>query len=106
MVISFVNTLRRRVSMFTGEQTDLIAFFNQNKEKLVKEWENAIVINQGDPFKMKIRENGQALLDVILSMHTIAKQELLNIIEKIAIDVSEERVMADVNLGDFVYNVN
>jgi signal transduction histidine kinase len=92
--------------MFTGEQTDLIAFFNQNKEKLVKEWENAIVINQGDPFKMKIRENGQALLDVILSMHTIAKQELLNIIEKIAIDVSEERVMADVNLGDFVYNVN
>ncbi|PFO04258.1 histidine kinase [Bacillus sp. AFS076308] len=92
--------------MFTGEQTDLIAFFAHNKKQLVQEWENAIMICHGDPFKGKIRENGEALLDVILTMHTISKEELLTIIEKIAIAISKERVMADINIGDFVYNVN
>ncbi|MBM7656127.1 histidine kinase N-terminal domain-containing protein [Neobacillus cucumis] len=92
--------------MFTGEETDLIAFYSQNKEQLVQEWENAIMIHHGDPFKGKIRENGEALLNVILTMDRITKEELLEIIEKIAIDISEERVMADINIGDFVYNVN
>ncbi|MFJ7727996.1 histidine kinase N-terminal domain-containing protein [Neobacillus sp. NPDC097160] len=92
--------------MFTGEQTDLIAFFNQNKEKLVQEWEDAIVINHGDPFKLKIRENGVALLNVLLTMHLRSKKELVDMIENIAIEVSEERVLADINIGDFVYNVN
>lgn len=92
--------------MFTGEETDLIAFYSQNKEQLVQEWENAIMIYHGDPFKGKIRENGEALLNVILTMDRITKEELLEIVEKIAIDISEERVMADINIGDFVYNVN
>ncbi|MGG3560226.1 histidine kinase N-terminal domain-containing protein [Neobacillus rhizosphaerae] len=92
--------------MFTGEQTDLVAFFQKNKEKLVQEWEDSIVINHEDPFKMKIRENGEALLKVILSMHKVTNDELLEIIKKIAIEVSEERVLANINIGDFVYNVN
>ncbi|MDQ1147225.1 signal transduction histidine kinase [Bacillus sp. SORGH_AS 510] len=92
--------------MFTGEQTELVAFFQQNKEKLVQEWENSIVINHKDPFKMKIRENGEALLNVILTMHKVSNDELLEIIKKIAIEVSEERVLAHINIGDFVYNVN
>jgi signal transduction histidine kinase len=92
--------------MFTEEQKDLIDFFNQNKQTLIQEWENAIVTSKADPFKVKIHENGKALLEALLSMHKMTKQELLGIIEKLAIEVSEERVLADINLGDFVYNVN
>jgi signal transduction histidine kinase len=92
--------------MFTENQTDLIDFFNQNKQKLIQDWENAIVTTNTDPFKLKIHENGEALLDVLLNMHKMKEKELLDIIEKLAIEVSEERVMADINLGDFVYNVN
>ncbi|MEH7505938.1 histidine kinase N-terminal domain-containing protein [Neobacillus drentensis] len=92
--------------MFTEEQTDLIDFFNQNKQKLIQEWEKVIVTTEADPFKLKIHENGKALLEVLLNMHNMSEQELLDFIEKIAIDVSEERVLADINLGDFVYNVN
>lgn len=92
--------------MFTESQTDLIDYFNQNKHKLIQEWENAIVTTKADPFKLKIHENGAALLDALLNMHKMTKQELLNIIEKLAIEVAEERVLADINLGDFVYNVN
>ena len=92
--------------MFTESQTDLIDFFDQNKQKLIQEWENAIIITKADPFKLKIQENGAALLEVLLHMHKMTKQELLEIIEKLAIEVSQERVLADINLGDFVYNVN
>ncbi|WP_066068245.1 histidine kinase N-terminal domain-containing protein [Neobacillus soli] len=92
--------------MITGEQTELIAFFKKNKEKLVQEWENAIVVNHGDPFLRKIHENGEDLLDVLLNVDKLPKEELLVTIETLAIEVSEERVIANVNLGDFVYNVN
>ncbi|WP_026566016.1 histidine kinase N-terminal domain-containing protein [Bacillus sp. UNC41MFS5] len=92
--------------MFTENQTDLIDFFNQNKQKIIQDWENAIVTTNTDPFKLKIHENGEALLEVLLNMHKMTEKELLDIIEKLAIEVSEERVLADINLGDFVYNVN
>lgn len=92
--------------MFTENQTDLIDFFNRNKQKLIQKWENAIITNKADPFKLKIHENGEALLEVLLNMHRMTEQEILEIIERLAIDVSEERVLADINLGDFVYNVN
>jgi signal transduction histidine kinase len=92
--------------MFTESQTNLIDYFMQNKQKLIQEWENAIVTTKADPFKLKIHENGAALLEVLVNMHKMTKQELVDIIEKLAIEVSQERVLADINLGDFVYNVN
>jgi signal transduction histidine kinase len=92
--------------MFTENQTDLIDFFNQNSQKLIQEWGNAIVTTKADPFKLKILENGKTLLELLLNMDNLTQQELLDLIEKLAIEVSEERVLADINLGDFVYNVN
>jgi hypothetical protein len=92
--------------MLTGANTDLIAFFDQNKESLVREWENSIVISNGDPYKEKIRKNGIALFKVILNMHKTSERELLDTIEKLALEISEERAMANINIGDFVYNVN
>ncbi|MFP5110815.1 histidine kinase N-terminal domain-containing protein [Bacillaceae bacterium C204] len=92
--------------MFTENQIDLIEFFNLNRQKLIQKWENAIVTTKADPFKLKIHDNGEALLEVLLNMHKMKEEEILEIIEKLAIEVSEERVLADINLGDFVYNVN
>ncbi|MBY0144916.1 histidine kinase N-terminal domain-containing protein [Neobacillus niacini] len=92
--------------MLSGTQTKLIVFFDENKESLVREWESSIVISNGDPYKEKIRENGIALFNVILTMHTMSEEELLEIIRKYAIEISEERALANINIGDFVYNVN
>ena len=92
--------------MLSEVQSDLIAFFDKNKEILLREWENSIVISNGDPFKEKIRDNGIALFNVILNMHLMSEQELLDIIQKHALEVSEERALANINIGDFVYNVN
>jgi signal transduction histidine kinase len=92
--------------MFTENQTDLIAFFKKNKESLIVEWEQLIIIANGDPYKDKIRDNGEALFNVLLNMHMTTEQELLDIIQRLAVEISEERVIADINMGDFVYNVN
>lgn len=92
--------------MFTNEQADLIAFFHINKEQLIQDWENSYIISKEDPYKDKISENGRALFNVVLNMHKMTEDELLEVIEKLAIEISEERVIANINIGDFVYNVN
>ncbi|MFF2446300.1 histidine kinase N-terminal domain-containing protein [Neobacillus sp. NPDC058068] len=92
--------------MFTDKQTDLIAFFAKNKEKLLREWDNSSVISKGDPFLGEIRKNAIALLNVVLTMHEMTDEEILVTLESLAKKISQERVMANINIGDFVYNVN
>ncbi len=92
--------------MSTVEQTDLIAYFAKNKERILQDWANVIVISKEDPFKEKILENGRALFKLIMDMYNMTEIEVLNTMKKLAIEVSEERVIADINIGDFVYNVN
>ncbi|MDN3015197.1 histidine kinase N-terminal domain-containing protein [Paenibacillus sp. BSR1-1] len=92
--------------MFKNDQTDLIAFFDKHKDQLLLDWENSYIISKEDPFIEKISENAKALFHVILNMHKLTEEELLLVIEKIAKEISEERVIANINIGDFVYNVN
>lgn len=97
---------RRKTVMLPGVKSELIAFFHNNKENLVRDWENSIIIANNDPYKDKIRENGIALFDVVLDLPNKTDSEILDIIQKLAFEISEERVIADINIGDFVYNVN
>jgi signal transduction histidine kinase len=92
--------------MLSELHMDLIAFFNKNKEELLREWESSIVISNGDPYKEKISLNGIAIFNIILDMHTMTDKELLETIQKYALEISEERALANINIGDFVYNVN
>src|SRR5918992_782615 len=92
--------------MLSELHMDLIAFFNKNKEELLREWENSIVISKGDPYKDKISQNGIAIFNIVLTMHTMTEKELLDSIQKYALEISEERALANINIGDFVYNVN
>jgi signal transduction histidine kinase len=92
--------------MLSELHMDLIAFFNKNKKELLLEWENSIVISKGDPYKEKISLNGIAIFNIVLTMHTMTEDELLETIQKYALEISEERALANINIGDFVYNVN
>ncbi|MFS0779071.1 histidine kinase N-terminal domain-containing protein [Neobacillus sp. 3P2-tot-E-2] len=92
--------------MLSELHMDLIAFFNKNKGELLHEWENSIVISKGDPYKEKISLNGIAIFNIVLNMHTMTEEELLETIQKYALEISEERALANINIGDFVYNVN
>ncbi|MEH7333632.1 histidine kinase N-terminal domain-containing protein [Neobacillus drentensis] len=92
--------------MFKNDQIDLIAFFDKHKDQLLLDWENSYIISKEDPYIEKISENAKALFHVILNMHKLTEEELLLVIEKLAKEISEERVIANINIGDFVYNVN
>ncbi len=96
----------RRDNMFKNDQIDLIAFFDKHKDQLLLDWENSYIISKEDPYIEKISENAKALFHVILNMHKLTEEELLLVIEKLAKEISEERVIANINIGDFVYNVN
>jgi len=89
-----------------GEQMDLIAYFEKNRADIIQEWENKSIISERDPFKEKTSENAEAILDILKNIHKITESELLDLIKKLATEVSEERVNANINIGDFVYNVN
>ncbi|MEH7495003.1 histidine kinase N-terminal domain-containing protein, partial [Neobacillus niacini] len=88
--------------MLSELHMDLIAFFNKNKGELLHEWENSIVISNGDPYKEKISLNGIAIFNIVLNMHTMTEEELLETIQKYALEISEERALANINIGDFV----
>lgn len=76
------------------------------KENLLSEWNEKILINKDDPFKDKIKDNGDAMFQLIIQILIKDGQELENYIQKLAYTVAEQRVKADSNIGDFVYNVN
>ena len=76
------------------------------KENLLSEWNEKILINKDDPFKDKIKDNGDAMFQLIIQILIKDGQELENYIQKLAYTVAEQRVKADINIGDFVYNVN
>jgi signal transduction histidine kinase len=92
--------------MHTGKQIDSINFFIKNKETLLLEWNNNIIISNHDPYKNILRENGEALFEIVVHLYNMNEQDLVEILEELAIKISAERAAANINIGDFVYNVN
>ncbi|MBN8198961.1 MULTISPECIES: histidine kinase N-terminal domain-containing protein [Bacillaceae] len=76
------------------------------KEDLLSEWNEKILINKDDPFKDKIKDNGNAMFQLIIQFLIKDGDELEEYIQKLAYSVAEQRVKAEINIGDFVYNVN
>jgi signal transduction histidine kinase len=92
--------------MPTDTKALILGFLQNYKGDLLKEWDKSIIISHLDPFKDEVRKNGEQFFKIIIESFTISNTELLKIVHKIAIRIAEERVKADINIGDFVYNVN
>jgi signal transduction histidine kinase len=101
-----VNWFWEEVNMLNSKESDLITFFVNNKERLLHEWNHNIIISNNDPFKTRLRDNGEALFEIVVNIQNHTQAELVQIIEDLAIKVSTERASANINIGDFVYNVN
>ncbi|MDP4169650.1 MAG: HAMP domain-containing sensor histidine kinase [Bacillota bacterium] len=92
--------------MSVDTKNELIAFFADKKEQILCDWEKLIIVSKDDPYKNKILNNGEQLFEVVVAIFTMSKEELLQFIQDLAILVSSERSVENINLGDFVYNVN
>lgn len=92
--------------MLLDTNNKLLFYLQSHREELLSEWAKAILVNQDDPFKEIIIENGWSFFGIVENTFQLSEVDLLEYIEKFAKKVTEERVLAKVNIGDFVYNVD
>ncbi|WP_144474399.1 histidine kinase N-terminal domain-containing protein [Cytobacillus oceanisediminis] len=84
----------------------LLSFLTSEREQLIADWAVKIIVSEDDPYKEKITKNAEKMYEIILSVFSKTNEELEDHLQKLAFMVGEERVRADINIGDFVYNVN
>src|SRR5438128_11539831 len=87
-------------------KTHLLFFLQKYREDLLKEWGKSVIISEIDPYKEEIRNNREEFFDLVIDSFTLPNTDLMKMIRDIAIHIAEERVKADMNMGEFVYNVN
>jgi signal transduction histidine kinase len=97
---------RRAETMHTGAKTDLLEFIEKNRDDFLLEWGKSIIITDEDHNKGKVYRNMEDFLKLIKEGFAATNTELMNMITQLAVNISEERVKADMNIGDFVYNIN
>lgn len=84
----------------------LMDYLLSRKEEILNEWDKKIIISINDPFKMQIRDNGEAMFTIILNLFSITDCQLDDLLKHLAAKIAMERVQANINIGDFVYNVS
>ncbi|MBU8880057.1 GHKL domain-containing protein [Bacillus sp. FJAT-29790] len=92
--------------MFTKTNEKILAFLHENKELLLLEWGEKKIISKEEPFKHKMQENGELMFYLVYQSLMEEDDELEERIRTLAHTVADQRVEAEVNLGEFVYNVN
>lgn len=89
----------------SNESSKMVAhFLQQNQTYYLREWERNILVDKTDINREKIRENGSLMYNLVLATLTESLSE--EKIKQLAYKVAKERVEANINIGDFIYNVN
>lgn len=81
----------------------LTAFLEKHEERIVETFRERIVVSEHDPFKDQIPLNGRAVYRMVVGY--FREQMTHEEIKQLAFKVADERNQADINVGDFVYNV-
>ncbi|PLR81205.1 histidine kinase [Bacillus canaveralius] len=92
--------------MLAVTKRKLVDFLVKEKHALLDEWDKVFLISEDDPFKVKIKKNGEAMYEIILNIFSENEEDVENHVRKLAYIIGAERVRANINIGDFVYNVN
>ncbi|MFE8700167.1 histidine kinase N-terminal domain-containing protein [Cytobacillus sp. FJAT-54145] len=92
--------------MLPASYANVIDLLEEYKEELLQEWGKVILTSPEDPYREKIKENGAAMFQLVLLSLTETTEKIEELIKNIATNVAKERVKANINIGDFVYNVN
>lgn len=82
----------------------LIQYLEEKESEFLNEWNETIKINEIDPYKEKIKENGYGMYSLVIQTFKEVLSEDLLI--KLAYQVAKERLEANINIGDFLYNIN
>jgi signal transduction histidine kinase len=94
------------IKMITAPNKRLLNLLIDQKNGIFSEWENRILVPPDDSFKEKVKQNREYIFQNIVNLLTKSEEDLDRNLRRIATMVGEERVLANSNIGDFVYNVN
>ncbi|MCH1626319.1 sensor histidine kinase [Ferdinandcohnia quinoae] len=83
---------------------ELIYYLESNLSIFLKEWQKNVIDSEDDLYKDEVALNGLTMFEMVKSsiIHPIDNKA----IKKLADKVAEERAQANINIGEFVYNVN
>lgn len=82
----------------------LIRYLEENESLFLNEWNETIKINEIDPYKEKVKENGYGMYSLVIQTFKEALSE--DVLIRLAYQVAKERLEANINIGDFLYNIN
>ncbi len=82
----------------------LIQYLEEKESEFLNEWNETIKINEIDPYKEKIKENGYGMYSLVIQTFKEVLSE--DVLIKLAYQVAKERLEANINIGDFLYNIN
>ncbi|OAT81041.1 histidine kinase [Bacillus sp. MKU004] len=82
----------------------LISFLEENSTEFLHNWRNRIVISDDDKYKEEVLQNGTRMFQLVKRAirNPLSEDE----IRELAYKTAQERVEANVNISEFVYNVN
>ncbi len=85
------------------QMDELTTFLDEHEAAVVEEFRAHIVVSEHDQFRDYIHLNGQAMYRMVVGY--FREQITQEMIRQLARKVANERNQADINIGDFVYNV-
>ncbi|MGA9290349.1 MAG: HAMP domain-containing sensor histidine kinase [Anaerobacillus sp.] len=85
-------------------QEQLLTYLDQNLDAYLRNWKKKIRISESDIHRDKVEANGVMMYRLVQKNieQPISSEKLIALAKKVAI----ERAEANVNIGDFIYNVN
>jgi len=82
---------------------ELTTFLEKHEARMVERFRARVVVSEHDQFIDFIRLNGRAMYRMVVGF--FREQMTHEDIKQLAFKVADERNQADINIGDFVYNV-
>ncbi|NLY80462.1 MAG: GHKL domain-containing protein [Lysinibacillus sp.] len=83
---------------------ELVYFLRANEQEMLDIWQEQIIVHKEEDSVELIRGNGQIMLQIVINslMSKLSENELKGLAYKVA----KERNDTNINIGEFVYNVN
>lgn len=82
---------------------NIIAYLEENESVLVEEFRKSVIVSDHDQFKDIIHLNGQAMYRLVVQY--LRSRVTVEQVRQLAEKVAQERIQAEINIGDFVHNV-
>ncbi|MGX2961407.1 histidine kinase N-terminal domain-containing protein [Peribacillus sp. JNUCC 23] len=82
----------------------LLQYLEEHQSLFLNEWNETMIVNEIDPYKETIKENGYEMFSLV--MNTIKGSLSEEVLRKLAYKIATERLEANINIGDFLYNIN